>query len=40
MPFMLYDLTAGPSGRSYRYVRTVRIAGSKGPLAHIQRTLN
>lgn len=40
MPFMLYDVSAGPSSRSYRYVRTVRIAGSRGPLAHIQRTRN
>jgi hypothetical protein len=40
MPFMLYDVTAGPSSRSYRCVRQVRIAGNTGPLAHIQRTRN
>lgn len=40
MPFMLYDVTAGPASRSYRYVRTVRIAGNSGPLASIQRTRN
>jgi hypothetical protein len=39
MPFMLYDVATGQS-RSYRYVRTVGIAGNTGPLAYIQRTRN
>lgn len=40
MPFMLYDVTAGPSSRIYRLVRIIPIAGRNGPLAHIQRTRN
>lgn len=40
MPFMLYDVTVGSSSHSYRYVRNLRIAGNRGPLAHIHRTRN
>lgn len=40
MPFMLYDITAGPACRSYRYFTTVSIAGRHGPLAQIQSNRN
>ena len=36
MPFMLYDV----AGQRYQHVRIVKIAGSNGPLASIQRQRN
>jgi hypothetical protein len=40
MPFYLYDVTTNNSARQFRQIEEVRIAGSNGPLALLQRQKN
>jgi len=40
MPFMLYDVSQEEGYREYTYVRRVKVGGSRGPLAVIQRKRN
>jgi len=40
MPFLLYDVSDGPAGRTYHLVGEVKIGGNSGPLPRLQAARN